>query len=133
MRFAGKHAREYRFHRIDQNRPYQWQNDQLWVSFHAVRHFLQVRMSLGTSATSPGRAVSFEPQHGESRPHAPDHGCVRGPYTATDTCVRGFYRCQQSIFEGCGVAVAWFHGARSSPPHMREEYRLFQGDPLLYS
>ena len=76
---------------------------------------LQIRMSLGTSATSPSRAVSFEPQHGESRPRAPDHGCVRGPCTATDTCVRGFYRCQQSIFEGYGFAVAWFHGARLAP------------------
>ena len=92
---------------------------------------LQIRMSLGTSATCLGRAVSFEPQHGESRPHVPDHGCVRGPYTATDTCVRGFYQCQQSIFEGYGVAVAWFRGARSSPPHERRIPSFSRGSPIV--
>ena len=46
--------------------------------------------SIATSATSPDRAVAFELQRGDSRPHSPDHGCVRGHARRLTSAFEGF-------------------------------------------
>ena len=43
-----------------------------------------------TSATSPGRAVAFEPQRGDSQRQALGHGCVRGHARRLTSAFEGF-------------------------------------------
>ena len=61
------------------------------LSFPPDGIILHPRMSsIATSATSPDRAVAFELQRGDSRPHSPDHGCVRGHARRLTSAFEGF-------------------------------------------